>query len=1549
MSDIFQGDLSQDIAVIGLSCRFPGAATAQQFWQNIRAGVESISFFSDAELEGSGVPAELLSDPNYVRAAAVLNDIDQFDAAFFGFTPREAEIMDPQQRLFLECAWQALEDAGYDPSSWGGSIGVYAGCNISTYLHNILANKELTSAVDGFQITVGNDKDHLSTRVSYKLNLKGPSLTIQTACSTSLVAVCLACQSLLNNECDMALAGGVGIRVPEKVGYLYQDGGILSPDGHCRPFDTAARGTVRGNGLGIVVCKRLADALEDRDSIRAVIKGWAVNNDGSEKVGYTAPSIDGQAEVIASAQAIAGVDPASISYIEAHGTGTRLGDPIEISALTQAFRNGTNKKRFCAIGSVKSNMGHLDSAAGVASLIKTILALEHKALPPSLHYRVANPEIDFEDTPFYINNELSDWKHNSGLRRAGVSSFGIGGTNAHIVLEEALDIGELSTEGNSNNLLVLSARSEPALEKATANLVAHLQQHPEESLGDVAYTCQVGRKAFAHRRAVVCNSVLDAVAALSSLDPSRVFTSVPSHAKPKIAFLFPGQGAQHLNMCEELYRFEPIFAEHVDQCSKLLEPLLNLDLKSFLYSSRDDQEEAGRRLDQTELSQPALFVMEYALAKLWISWGVLPSAMIGHSIGEYVAACLSGVLSLEAALTLVAERGRLMQRMPTGAMLAVFLNEEKIQPLLNELDLSLATVNGPLSCVISGDRDSLAELSSRLDQQGVGYRYLRTSHAFHSRMMDQAVDPFIECVRRVNLGTPQIPYVSNVTGTWLDPEVAREPRYWGDHLRLTVRFADGIRCLIDDDYGLLLEVGPGEQLSRLARQCEPDESGPIIVASCRDPRDSASDISVLEKALGRVWVAGAQVNWAAVNSNQHHRRIALPTYPFERRSYWVAPPRVSPEAKVYKSLTTRKLNMEDWFHTPVWRPKLLTEIVPDDGPESDIGWLVFSDENGLGSGIVNRLDELGKTMTVVRRGTSYLQRNQREYVINPRNPNHYVRLVRELHAQNRDFSRIVHAWTIAELSQIIPSQARDLSFYSLLFLAQAIGNLGISTPIRIGIISSGAHAVTEEDSVCPIKATLVGPCRVIPQEYTNVGCKSIDVDSDSISSVDEILAELDGFDSPCVAYRKGERFALTYESVKIPAPERAVPRLREGGVYLITGGLGGIGLAIARGLAEQVRAKLVLTRRSALPWKAVWNSWLRRHSDQDKISRSIRALQELDRLGAEVLVVNADVSSLVQMRSVLLQTFRRFGRLNGVIHAAGIAGGGLIQFKERQIAESVLWPKVRGTQVLDFLLQQVPLDFFVLFSSLASIVGGIGQVDYCAANAFLDAYAHHRRASGSRFTVSIDWPTWKFVGMAADTQVPPHMEDIKKEWLESGIESSEGFQAFLRVLNSDFPQVAVSAFEPQVAQQEVTQDEVIGSSASVAPVTLSMHPRPNLASVYRAPGNQLEQTIAGIWQEVLGIEPIGAQDNFFELGGHSLLAVKVASRLRDAFHWDVPAGAVFNAPTVSELANMLHRGPKDKETIAEQLDLVEHLSEEEVRKLLAESDSSLMQPRAKFN
>jgi len=1336
------------IAIIGMAGRFPGARNTSEFWRNLRDGVESIRDLTEAELLAAGATVEDLANPNYVRRAAILDGVQLFDASFFGFSPRDAAIMDPQHRHFLECAWEALEDAAHPPQQFSGSIGVFAGSGMNAYLiHNLLANRCLVATAGLFQLKqTGNDKDVLATRVSYQLDLRGPSINVQTACSTSLVAVHMACQSLLNFECDMALAGGVTIEIPHGLGYMYREGEILSRDGHCRSFDASSSGTVFASGLGIVVLRRLEDALADRDHIRAVILGSAINNDGARKVGYLAPSVEGQSEVIREALDYAGVPASSISYVETHGTGTRVGDPIEVRALTQAFRD-SGARGTTAIGSLKSNVGHLDAAAGVAGLIKTVLALEHAQIPASLHFEKINPHIELEGGPFYVNSRLADWPSAGTPRRAGVTSLGIGGTNAHVVVEEAPAV-PLIRHKKPYEILTVSAKTEGAADQAFANLAAHLAEHPELNFADVAFTCQLGRTVFPHRRAVVVEDARESIAALAGLDRKRLISGTAGRAAP--VFVFSGQGSQYVNMGRELYEKEAVFRETLDLCAKYLREPLGIDLIAALYPSDAEEESCVERLNQTWLTQPALFAIEYALAQWWRSLGVEPSAMAGHSIGEYVAACLADVFSCEDALAIVAARGRLIYELPAGAMLAVPLAAAEIEL---PKELSLAAVNNPAMCVVSGPTDAIAAYEESLAKQSIAGRRLFTSHAFHSAMMEPILGAFEQRLRGITLHAPRIPYLSNVTGTWIKAEEATDPAYWARHIRSTVRFGDNLAELFSVPERVLIEAGPGNALTTLARQW----GGPSAPAfpSLPHPRENVSALRCAFETLGRLWTLGVNVDWSKLHAAGSVQRVSLPTYPFERRKFWIEPDKIAQVAEPAHESAPPAASVDSVDETVslyrrVWTPTPLPTIsAVEPGP-----WLIFRDSFGVADEMARQLKAANPEFAVVEPGNSFQQLKHGRYTLRPSERADYDSLVAALLESGGAPRKIVHLWSLAaEASEAPLEETLDRSFFSPLYLAQALAAQDLEG-VQLALVSNYMQQVDAESVRNPARAVLLGPARVIHKELPGFNCKAIDLDFDggkAAESAAQIVAEMNGgYENSTIAWRDGERFVETLEPLQLSAAPKH-PRLESGGVYLITGGLGALGLSLAEHLAREFRTCIVLVGRSALPPEARWESALLDGGRSDAEKERLRKLVAIRSLAAGLLVLQADVTNLDEMKAAVAQTRRQFGKINGVFHAAGVLDDGPLMLKTAASAARVLDPKVRGTLVLEEALRDEPLACFVLFSSVSSILPPAGQVDYAAANAFLDAFALSRKGP----VTAINWGAWREIGMAARA-ISPH-------------------------------------------------------------------------------------------------------------------------------------------------------------------------------------------------
>ncbi|MFJ3793114.1 SDR family NAD(P)-dependent oxidoreductase [Kitasatospora sp. NPDC090091] len=1403
------------IAVVGMAGRFPGAPDVQTFWRNLEQGRESVTAFSEQELLAAGVGPALLGRDGYVRARGTLDGADRFDAAFFGYSPREAEIMDPQHRVFLECAWEALESAGCVPDAFDGRIGVFAGAGMNTYLlHNVTANRRVFDAAGPYQAMLAGDKDFLATRVAYKLGLTGPALSVQTACSTSLTAVHLACQSLLNGECDVALAGGVAIGSPLQQGYLHEPGGILARDGHCRPFDAAAGGTVPGSGAGVVVLRRLADARRDGDTVDAVVLGSAVNNDGSLKAGYTAPSVDGQAAVIAEALAMAGVGADTVGYVEAHGTGTALGDPIEIAALTRAFRADTAATGYCALGSVKGNIGHLDAAAGVAGLIKTVLALRHGAVPPSLHFTEPNPELGLEQSPFFVNDKLRPWPRGARPRRAGVSSFGVGGTNVHLVLEEApapepaprpapqpaslpasQPGGQPAPEAGAGPVLLpLSGKSAEAVAQAAHRLADHLDENPGAPLEDVAHTLAHRRHTFGWRRAVVGRDRAEAVAALRAVTAAGAAEAADG---APVAFLFPGQGTQYADMARGLYRHEPVFTAELDRCAELFAAELGEDLRDLLFPPPGRATEAGARLTRTEFAQPALFLVEYALARQWAAWGVHPSAMAGHSVGEYVAACLAEVFPVEDAVRLVAARGRLVQAMPAGSMLTVFLSEEELAPWLDGGGPALAAANSSALSVVSGPTAAVDGLERRLRAAGIGCRRLHTSHAFHSDAVAGAVEPLVEVVRTVRLSPPRIPFCSDVTGTWITDEQATSPEYWGQHLRQPVRFADAAELLLLADPSLVMvEVGPGHTLGNFVRQHRCWRDGRTVVASLRHPHEREDDRVRLLQALGALWSAGVPVDRPAVRPAADRRVLRLPGYAFQRQRYWVDPDPATGPATAAGFPATADAGpataegrpagaapLGDWFRTTGWK-RLTTPPADrrtDDGPQPL--WVLLGDAPGLGDALAGQLAEQGAPVVRVGAGDAFRARGERSWSLDPADREHLARLLGALDLGDAAALRLVHLFSLgagptgeprtgesrageprltesggddAPLDEDRLDRARRLGFDSLLALAQGLTDARPPLPVTVDVLCRGVHSVTGDEPLQPENALLLGPCTVLPQELPDVACRLLDITGTdpaappeaSVRAVRELLRR--GPEERELALRGRHWWVRDFDPYRLGADGPVGgAALRDGGVYLITGGLGGVGLALAEQLAQSAGAPVLgLLGRSEFPAEEAWAAWPATHGEQDPTSVRIRRLARLQELGARPVVLRADLADPAQTAAAVTELRDRFGALNGVVHAAGAPSSGMIAHKTRAEADRVLAAKTRGTLLLDRLTAADPLDFFLLCSSVTAVLGGPGQSDYGAANAFLDAYAQWRRQQGRPVT-SLAWSTWEGVGMAA--------------------------------------------------------------------------------------------------------------------------------------------------------------------------------------------------------
>jgi amino acid adenylation domain-containing protein/non-ribosomal peptide synthase protein (TIGR01720 family) len=1527
------------VAIVGLAGRFPGAADVAAFWENLCAGVESVRFFERDELRASGIPEELLAHPSYVPARAVLDDPDRFDARFFGYTPLEAELMDPQQRLFLECCHEALETAALDPDRFDGRVGVFGGASMNSYLDALRTRPEVFARAGGMAALISSIHDFLTTRVSYQLNLRGPSVNVQTACSTSLVAVHEACRSLAEGRSDVALAGGVSVTVPWIAGYVHETSGVRSSDGHCRSFDARADGMVSGNGVGVVVLKRLADAVASGDTIHAVILGTAINNDGARKLGFTAPSIEGQAEVIASAQAAAGIEPRSLGYVECHGTGTALGDPIEVAALTRVFRERTGDTGFCALASLKSNMGHLDAAAGVAGLMKAALAVRDGVIPPSLHFERANPEIDFPAGPFFVNTELRPWAPEGGApRRSAVSAFGIGGTNAHAVLEQP---PAPSPSGPSRpwQVLSLSAKTESALDAMTARLAEHLRADDSAALADVAHTLRVGRRAFEHRRAVLCQDRTDALEALEGRRPERRWTR---RARPgrHVVFLFPGQGAQYVGMGRELYAQEPAYREVVDDCLERLARDHALDLRPLLLPDGEPDPQAEARLRQTACTQPALFVVEYALARLLMSWGITPSATLGHSVGEYVSACLAGVLDLDDALALIATRGRLMQAMPAGVMLAVPLSEDDVRArLAGREDLWLSALNGPTRSTVGGTAPAVDALASELEGEGLRVTRLHTSHAFHSGLMEGALAPFQEAVAATTRRAPDgIPYVSSLTGDWVGADDVADVSFWGRQIREPVRWSDGVARVLEDADAVLLEVGPGRTLGTLCRLspgCGPDR---VVLPTLPEAGAGDGDHTFLLGTLARLWTAGGPLDADGFRGDEQRRRVPLPTYPFQRERYWIErrDPAAAPSAR-------RPLG--EWFHVPVWRPT--RALAPSEAAPTSV--LVFSDEGGAGELVAQALAEAGAAVRRVRAGTGF-EVTDDGFRVAPDDEAAHERLWQALARSGQAPELVLHAWS-ADGDDGDPGDDLARGFLSLSHLGRALGRRDESHPVALVIVARGVHVVSGTETVRPERAAVLGMVRAAGLEQPDLDVRLVDLacGDHSAATHDALLRELRGAGrDPVVALRDGRRWTESFVPVPLPAPPAATPAAppaatpaappaappaaedeaieaatpaaseeasaapRPGGTWLLTGGLGGMGLAIARDLHATLKARLVLTGRSGLPPRDAWDAHLATHPASDVTSRRILAVRGLQDEGAEVLVLPADVADAEAWAAVVSATRERFGSLDGVVHAAGVPPGGLLMTADAARTRAVLAPKVEGTRLLLAALAPLAPDVVVLCSSLNAVKGFPGAADYGAANAVLDAFARAASERTGPRVVSVAWNRWRESGMAVDAAGGPLAAD-------QGINDAEGGEVLRRivahdpgahVLVSERPLLDVlHAVDPVNGSPDPRSQAALGDANAGTAEGASGHPRPELGTEFVPPSSAAERALAAVWEELFGIEGLGAHDDFFELGGHSLLATRLLARISEACPGaELSLRRVFDHPTIAGQAAYLPEG-----------------------------------------
>lgn len=1478
---------SDGIAIIGMSARFPQSRNVQEFWEHLLVGDSLISDLSAEELRRGGVDDATLAESSYVRRGNSIEDADCFDADFFGMSRREAEILDPQQRVFLECAWEALENAGYTAD--GECVGVFAGAGMNTYVLQLLTNPEVLANAGAYQLMLASDKDYLATRVAYKLNLRGPAVTVQTACSTSLAAVHQACRSLLNRECSMALAGGVSISLPQAVGYSYIPGMILSPDGHCRPFDARAKGTVPGRGAGVVVLKRLSEAVADGDSIVAVIRGSAWNNDGADKVGYTAPSVNGQAEVIRAALAAADIEATRVGYIETHGTATELGDAIECAALAQVFK-AKDREQPLILGAVKANMGHADAAAGIAGLIKAALAVNTGVLPPTPGLTQPNPALAMEQTPFAVRASPVQWAGDPE-RWAGVSSFGIGGTNVHVILSGAPGAPCPKAAEKRPHIFPVSARTASALNTACERLSQRLGTAPSLCATEVATTLQQGRRPFEWRRAVVADSNVEAAALLAK--PTKTGESRADLGRD-VVFLFPGQGQQFPGMLEDLYRKQDVFRERIDVGCAILQKDAGLDLRPFLTGS-ERSPALSAAFHETRIAQPALFLTEYALAEWWRSLGVAPVALLGHSLGELSAACVAGVFSFEDGLRLSAERGRLMAQTAPGLMLAVMLPPDKLASFLDS-GLWLAAENGPQMSVASGLVHAVEKLERALAAERIATARLGSKNAFHTPLMADAAKAFREVVAATDRHAPKIPWLSNVSGTWIGATEAQDPQYWANQILSPVRFTRDLDALAVRRR-LLIEVGPGEALTGIARR---QMSTSVMVASLGSENRHTSNKVTFLHAVARAWECGVSIHWDRLDSSASRekiRRVPLPTYPFERQRYWIerasavaetltgpGPAASDASAVSPDHFPARRDDISTWFYAPYWQSTPPADIVLPAQNKAVECWLVLGRKDHLSSGLVSALRAHGARVVWVSMGDQFTWQGEEVTV----NPSRAVDL--DLLWKQMDDSGLQ-----AQALLCLPRFADEMSssYDAILRILQTAGPRRRYLR-RLEFITNALESVSGEPIAESQDSELHGLACVIPAELNGSACRCIDIDlcdEDPGFLIQQLVKELS---SDGAGLRVGYRRGMRWQKGWTPAPlkESAELPFRHGGVYLITGGLGGIGYVLAMHLLHQYGARVAITGRTALPDRDKWELRITEHGEDDPTSRRIRQFENLEGAGGTVIFLPADVGDSDAMRGVIETTQQHFGPLNGVIHAAGVSGGSRIVSQSLDEAWAIRRSKVQGSRVLAETLRGSEIDFLLFCSSISAIGPAPTQSAYSAANAFQNNFAEYCRGVLGIPAIAIGFDAWREVGMLTKTVVPEGMESLYDEKMHCAMTNVEGIEVICRALGQwRGPQILISTVA-------LNQWFSLSSRKTTAPLQ---------AEDDRATGLETSElaTILQIWKELLGTDSIDPMDNFFSLGGHSLMGTMMIARIRDRLGVTLSLRHVFEVQTPAGLAEIV--------------------------------------------
>ncbi|WP_459209773.1 type I polyketide synthase [Aquimarina rhabdastrellae] len=1444
--------MKRDIAIIGMSGRFPKSNSIEEFWENLVEEKELIHFFSDQELEEKGVEKKELNQEHYVKASAYVENTNVFDYPFFKYTLDEARIMNPQTRLMHHLVWEALEDAGCNIEEYTKKIGIFFGANkdLNWSLHASLTN-DLN--VDHLTKEKLSNPNFMASLIAYKLNFKGPCYFIDTACSTSLSTTHLACRSLLLNECGTAVVGGVRLLSREDNGYKYVEGTIMSKDGHNRSFDSESSGTIGSDGAGVVVLKRLEDALKDNDNIYAVIKGSAMNNDGKAKAGYTMPSVEGQFECIKLAQKIAGVAPTDVTYIETHGTATKIGDPIEIEALNKVFNNDTNHK--CAIGTIKSNMGHADEAAGITGLIKTALAINNKIIPASLHYKKPNKTINFNEGPFYVNHASQKWEsENQKPLTAGVSSLGIGGTNVHVVLQEAPVVEKRKTN-KTYKLIRYSAKTETALEQYEDKLLKFVENN-DIDIFDLSYTMQLGRKRFDFVKYL---AVKDNKELITSLKEKNTKTTI---VKPKsnIVFMFSGQGSQYINMGKNLYDIYPVFKQFLDNGFNYLEDLSGINYRGILFNNTD---EAVKKINQTIYTQPLLFVFEYALAQLLITLGVRPTYMIGHSLGEYIAATISGVFSFEEALKIISRRAELMAKVPEGDMLSIAASLQRVRKEVLR-NVSIAAINAHDSFVVSGAKNDIDLVKKELEKEEILFTVLKTSHAFHSSMMDVILEDFEEALKNIKLQKPQIPFISNITGDFITEEEATSVKYWSNHITAAVEFEKGIKKLLAIDYSLFIEIGPGRTLTSFFKKSQNQSLSNDVLTTVRHPKENIDDNEFFTKFLGELWSNGLDIDWEEYYKEDKPNKISIPTYAFDE---YDIPSKVTLDDSIVKKenlLQTKKeiskaLFIPSWKYVP--RSKKVETVFSKEKRS-----LVFNNDSPFGKKLIAQLKQDNKEVIEVVKGNQFNIDLPNKITINPDSLSDYNDLLLHLETINFEHDFIVYAWELNENSSITTQNSYlgyNMKFNNILKMIKAFKLEETTDPKKVVIISNKNYRVTGSEDLKQINQHTHTLLKVLTQESKNVyaSCIDIDLDSYTLQDIVAISNELEISTKFCiVAFRNDRRWIPYYQPLQTEEKENyRTPVIKKNGNYIITGTLDNIQYILTNHLLKEYQTNIItLTDKNFDEW-----------NDESK-----GLYEKLKKQQGTITISYVDISDYESLSSEIENIENRFVSIDGIIHMArnvDVTQAMLVEDIMEDTIKKHFLPRVNGLINIDRIVKEKAIDFVKIISSLSSFLGGITYGAYASASAQMD-----------NIVLRNNKENWSILNL--------DKVDDEDPW----IKQNELINVFhYSFLHSDIKQVLVSK------RNLNNLPDISDKKKSKVGVQIN---RKIIKTTYTAPKTDTESLVINLFENLFGVTGLGIKDDFFELGGDSLKAVLLINKLRKDIGVVIKMSDIFSNKTIEDIS-----------------------------------------------